>query len=93
MHTAMKVAIASAAVVVVAIAGLTLIPGNGPVGIAAPTPTPTPAPTPASFDGRAPGALEPGTYVLEAVQPFSITFSVPAGWEELGRTGNDLGRA
>ncbi len=86
MNTAMKLAIAGAAVIVVAIAGLSLVPGGGPGGpIATPMPTPTmtPTPTPASFGSHALGALEPGTYVLEFVQPFRITFTVPAGWEKL----------
>ena len=84
MHTATKVAIAAAAVVVLAIAGLELLPGGGPGGpIATPTPTPSPTPSPASFGPHALGALEPGTYLLDAVQPFRITFTVPAGWEKL----------
>jgi len=86
MNTAMKVAIAAAAVVVLAIAGFNLLPGGGPGGTV-PTPSPTltstPSPSPASFGSHAFGALEPGTYVLDTVQPFRITFSVPAGWEKL----------
>ena len=88
MNTTMKLAIAAAAVVVVAIAGFDLLPGGGPGGpiatpIPTPTPTLTPIPSPASFDSHAFGALEPGTYVLERVQPFRITFTVPVGWEQL----------
>ena len=86
VSTAMKVAIAGAAVVVVAIAGFNLLPGGGPGGpITTPNPTPTltPTPSPASFGSHALGALEPGTYLLEHVEPFRIFFRVPADWEKL----------
>ena len=82
MQGAIKVAIAAAAVVVLAIAGLELLPGGGPGGPAA-TPTPAPTPSPASFDRHGLGELEPGTYVLEGVQPLRVTFTVPSGWEKL----------
>jgi hypothetical protein len=35
-----------------------------------------------SFDSFAGGALVPGEYFLTHVEPFEITFTVPAGWEK-----------
>jgi hypothetical protein len=82
MNNIMKVAVAATVVIVVAIAGINLIPASGPGGPPA-TPSPSPSPSPAAFEGQVRGELEPGTYVLRYVQPFRITFTVPAGWEKL----------
>ena len=81
MNTYAKMAIAAAAVLVVAILGYSMLPGNGPGGQATPTPivTPTPSPTnrPIHF-----GSLEPGTYDKvdnwNRLLPYTVT--VPAGW-------------
>jgi hypothetical protein len=70
MNSALKLAIAAAAVVVVAIVGINLLPTSGGVGGLGPSPTPSPTPSsspsssPASFPD---GPLPAGSY---AVQPF-----------------------
>lgn len=73
MNVYVKLAIAAAAVVVVAIVGINLLPRNG--GVAGPGSTPTPSPTPtvsptpaASPMALREGALPAGTYVST---PFS----------------------
>lgn len=90
MHTFAKLAIAAAAVVVVAVAGYTLLPSNAGVGggppvspssspSPSPTTRPTPSPTPVAIFPPA-GELATGQHsmTLEGV-PFS--FSVPtSGW-------------
>jgi hypothetical protein len=93
MKASFKILIAAAAVIVIALIGMTLIPRSGGVGgpptaTAAPTPSPTPAPTlPAS------GELAPGTYRSNfGAGPF-ITFTLPAGWSSdpnvVGKPGAD----
>ena len=98
MKTSIKIALAAAAVVVVAVIGINLVPRAGGVGgpsstpgptaTAAPTPSPTPAPTlPPS------GQLAPGTYRSNfGAGPF-ITFTLPAGWSSdpniVGKHGSD----
>ena len=95
MNQASKLAVVAAAVIVVAIVGINLIPGSGVVGGPAPSrspsrspspsPTPTPPPT-AESSGIAPTILEIGSTPLEAGTytlggfPVMVTFDVPAGW-------------
>jgi hypothetical protein len=80
MKTPIKIALAAAAVVVVALIGVNLIPRNAGVGgppstpvptaTATPTPSPTPVPTlPTS------GSVTPGRYRSDF-----ITYTLPAGW-------------
>jgi hypothetical protein len=84
MNQAMRIALASAAVVAVALLGINFIrgPNVGGPGLGDPTltaaPTPSPRPVPAEWR-----ALEPGTYV--AGDPFSlrVTLTLPAGWRGL----------
>ena len=88
MGNTIRLAAGVAAIVLVTVVGMTLLPGGGPGGplttpAPSPTPMPTPTPRPASFDSHAPGELEPGAYALEHLGPFRITFTVPAGWEKL----------
>ena len=45
MNNALKLAIAAAAVVVVALVGINLMPGSGVIGGPGPSPTPNPTPT------------------------------------------------
>jgi hypothetical protein len=91
MNNLAKVAIALAAVVVVAIAGLNLMPGSSGPGTTAPSPTasqtpsatPSPTPTPSVAVDHLPpdGPLAPGTY--QAVSEFDgvrFSFTVPVGW-------------
>lgn len=86
MNQAMRIALASAAVVAVALLGINFIrgPNVGGPGLGDPSPTaaPTSSPRPLTETG-VPVPLEPGTYV--AGGPFSppITFTVPAGWQAI----------
>jgi hypothetical protein len=75
MNTPFKLAIAAAAVVVVAIVGINLMPGNATVGGPGPTPSlspslsPPPSPSPSPSPARIPdGRLAAGTYTT---QPFA----------------------
>ena len=89
MNTTSKLAIAAAAVVVVAIVGINLLPRNGGVGTGptsnpTQTPTQTPTPTPSPIADFA-GSFAPGTtYAITdpcCVVPSRLTFTIPAtGW-------------
>jgi hypothetical protein len=88
MNGMSRVALAAVAVVAVALGGLYLFnrPPAGGIGGPSDSPTPTATPTTISYDSHAPGALEPGTYVLEHLDsevPLRITFTLPSGWEKL----------
>ena len=91
MNTPIRIAVAAAAVVLIALVGVNLMGRNGG-GVggppASPTASPTtappsasPTPAPTVAQGSAPSSLQPGTYV--AADPFlvQVTFTVPAGWE------------
>jgi len=60
MNTLTKAAIAAAAVLVVAILGYKVLPGNGP-GTTVPTPSPSPTASPTALHN---GTLTAGTYVI-----------------------------
>jgi hypothetical protein len=88
MNTQIRIVVAAAAVVVLALIGFNLIPRasgvGGPTSRPAPTATtaPSPSPTPGALSVTEGGqALKPGTYT--AADPFlvPVTFSLPAGWE------------
>jgi hypothetical protein len=92
MNTPLRVAVSVAAVVAIAVVGISLWPGRGPNGgaVATPSPTPTavtsPAPSPTAMAFHD-GVLVPGTYVSRPYSPRSqvrFTFTVPAGWEASG---------
>ena len=84
MNTAFKVAIAGFAVLVIALAGINLMPGQSAIGgpVATPTPIPTPSPSPiVNFVGSfAPGT----TYAIDdpcCVGTSRMIFTMPAaGW-------------
>jgi hypothetical protein len=81
MSTQIRIAIAAAAVVIVAVFGYNLLPRTGNVG--PPTPTPSPSPQPLHQ-----GSIEPGRYWLNAgptggsgANPLPrIAVTMPAGW-------------
>jgi hypothetical protein len=86
MNNPIRIAMAAAAVVVLAVIGVNLVPRTGGVGgvggapstpvptaTAAPTPSPTPSPTPAPTLPA--GQIPPGTYRSDFV-----TYTLPAGW-------------
>jgi hypothetical protein len=90
MNTFAKFAIAAAAVVVVAIVGINLLPRSGGVGGSGPSPTPSPSPAPTATPTAAtiqefPGYSDDvaaGTYVWRAggAGVEDITFTIPDGW-------------
>jgi hypothetical protein len=99
MNAVAKIAVAAAAVVVVGVVGINLLPASGGVGggaavTASPTPSPSPTPQPTPSPGASPGVvpppvggLQPGTYSmrLEGV-PFSLQLTTPT-WENDGCQG------
>jgi hypothetical protein len=97
MSNPVRIALAAAAAVVVALVGFRLL--GPPIGPGSPTLDPTvsaPAPTPLAIPAQ--GELVPGSYVLTTVAPLRITFTVPAaGWQKNVApnaiwTGNSEGR-
>jgi hypothetical protein len=91
MNNTVRIGLAAAAVVVIALIGYQLLSGPN-VGDPGPTATPqltsTPAPTPVALRD---GPLEPGEYVTH---PFDapndslrFTFTVPVGWSGFGNIG------
>jgi hypothetical protein len=92
MNNPLKFAIAAAAVVVVALVAINLLPRSGGVGVPGPSQTssptqtpPTPIPSPTQPTVNAVGSFAPGTtYTIDdtcCVGPSRMTFTVPAtGW-------------
>ena len=84
MNMPIRFAVATAAVVAVAAAGIYLAPrqpGSGTGG--PPSPSPSPSPT-ASPQPLSDGPLEAGTVIATGLGPSestSVTFTVPEGWE------------
>lgn len=97
MKASIKILMAAAAVIVIALIGINLVPRSGvggpsstpvPTATPAPTPSPTPAPTlPPS------GQLAPGTYRSNFGSGPYITLTLPAGWSSdpnvVGKPGAD----
>ena len=93
MNTFSKLAIAAAAVAVIAVVGINLMPGRGGVGgplvspspSQSPSPTPAPRPTPTPPDVLDAQIMAGGRYSV-TVQGIPLSFSIPApGWESHGR--------
>jgi hypothetical protein len=91
INSALKLALAAAAVVAVALSGIAFLSrtgGFGGPGAASPSPavSPRPTPTPIALDSQGLTMTEHGTYL--AGDPFQvpITFTAPAGW-----VGRDAG--
>jgi hypothetical protein len=72
MNTPLKLAIAAAAVVVVAIVGITLLPGNATVGVPASTPSRSPTQSPSASPSPSPALfpIGPLTAGSHSIQPF-----------------------
>jgi hypothetical protein len=86
MNTPIRIAIAAAAVVVVALIGVNLVPRTGGVGGPPPTLAPTPSPSPAPTLPPS-GQLAAGTYRSDF-----LTYALPAGWnsyQSWGANKND----
>src|SRR5262245_48458379 len=67
---------AVAAVVLIAVIGISLLPGGG-IGQPVPTPSPTPVPSLPSGNDQ---PLQAGTYAATDPFPVPLTVTVPAGW-------------
>jgi len=83
MNSALKIALAAAAVLVVAVVGFNLMPQSNQV--AAPSQTPAPTPSATSSPSPSPealGPLEAGTYTIDdpSLTAVPYSFTVPAGW-------------
>ena len=85
MNTTAKLALGAAAVVVVALLGISfLLPGGPRIGDPGPSNEASLAPDPTPTALRAADPLEPGTYVshpLESNPSLAVTFTVPDGWQ------------
>ena len=86
MNNSLRLVLGAAAVVVVAIAGVTLLPsltrpdtGATPSPISNPTAKPEPSPMVLSREGP----LAAGTYSTSSIFPVPVTFTVPDGWGAL----------
>ena len=80
MNTLAKTAIAAAAVLVVAILGYNLLPGNQVGGQPTPTPIVTPTPSPSAPPDIEVGSLSAGTYLYSEFTLIPFTVTVPNGW-------------
>ncbi|HJT64551.1 MAG TPA: hypothetical protein VJ839_07270 [Candidatus Limnocylindria bacterium] len=84
MNTYLKFGLAAAAVVAAVVIGLQVVGQPNIVGPpdASPTPARTPAPSSEAMPLPAPGALDPGVYLMPAAfGGVDFAFTVPAGWE------------
>ncbi|MEA2651955.1 MAG: hypothetical protein QOI85_1676 [Chloroflexota bacterium] len=90
MNQAMRIALASAAVVVVALIGFTVFrgPGIGSRPIAR-TPSPTAAPSPVALP-VAGTALTPGSYVIGDLFPINVTMDLGENWGVWGSVAPDV---
>jgi len=89
MSNTLRIALATAAVVVLAFLGIRFLGGTNigaPSETATPLPseraTPLPSPTPVAFSdlSELSGAIAPGPVILDGEFPLAIEFDVPAGW-------------
>jgi hypothetical protein len=94
MNTQIRIAMAAAAVVVLALIGVNLVPKTGGVGgVGGPSSTPVPTATPAPTPSPTPvptlppsGVLAPGTYRSDF-----MTYTLPAGWSAYQSWGASKG--
>lgn len=78
-----RIAIAGAAVLLVAVAGIYILPKLGGVGGPGASPTPSPLPSTSAMILPETGDLVPGTYYIDGdtiPQARRMSFTVPAGW-------------
>lgn len=80
MNTYAKLAMAAAVLVVLALAGYSLLPAHGGVGGVQASPTPIPNPT--AVPPLPSGSMAAGTYLISdpAVTLYPYSFTVPTGW-------------
>jgi hypothetical protein len=97
MNAPVKLAVAASAVIVVAVAGYSLLPARNDVGVVAPNPSASmsteASPSPSTWPAYIwPGTLDAGTYATRLAwdMPFELVFTVPDGWSgydiEISRT-------
>ena len=89
MNAYMKIGLATAAVVVVAILGMNFLPRSGGIGVPSPTESPrlSPQPSPTLLTRTMTGPLAAGRYVTDPTDtafPVAATFTVPDGWSNAG---------
>lgn len=89
LNAYLKFAVATAAVVVVAILGFNVLPRAGQLGGPSPTPSPSlsPQPSPTLLTRAMTGALAAGRYTTDPTDtafPVAATFTVPDGWSNAG---------
>ncbi len=91
MNKALTFGIAAAAVVIVAVLGISsLSPSGLRIGGPAETPTPTPAPSPVALPNSGTD-LAAGRYVIDGSFPFQVIFDVPDGWFSCGPGAGEIG--
>jgi hypothetical protein len=90
MTSGLKLLIAAVGVVIVAVVGINLMPGQGVGPGSAATPSPTPSPTPAPSVALGPtalpidGPLAPRTYIIGDPFQLEVSIDVPDGWTVWG---------
>ena len=90
MSSLTRFAIAAAAVVILAVIGVNVLPN---AGVGGPGPTTTPTPTTSAIPLPS-GSLEPGTYhwpTDDPIVPVRFSFTVPSGWRNAGWGAIDKG--
>lgn len=78
-----RIAVAGAAVLLIGVAGIYVLPKLGGIGGPGASPTPSPLPSTLATDLPATGDLAPGSYYIAdstIPQARRLTFTVPAGW-------------
>jgi hypothetical protein len=79
MNNPVRIAVAAAAVLAIALVGIYLLPRQ--IGVAGPSPTPSPAPTASPVALPVGGPLEAGAYVIDDQFPVRVTFNIARpGW-------------
>jgi hypothetical protein len=86
MNNFLRIGLAAAAVVVIAIIAIQFLPGSnvgGPGSVDTPQPTFSPASSASSVPALPAGLLEPGTYSVrpQDIDAPRVTLTVPAGWD------------
>lgn len=84
MNAAVRVALASVAVVAIALVGISIYRAQNVADPADRTPTPQPTSIPRTIPDREGAALDAGTYAIPVSGGTVVTVSLPDGWESNG---------
>jgi hypothetical protein len=84
MNAAVRIALASVAVVAIALVGISIYGAQNVADPADPTPTPQPTPIPRTIPDREGTALDAGIYAMPVPGGIVVTVSLPDGWESYG---------